>query len=120
MRLPTVTLVAALGVACASGQQAPAAPPAPLEAVAPSGVVSWPFEFRWTGASPSTVVRIHVVDEAERPLTRLEGRGEQLPAPAGLKSMLRAGVRYQWRVARVNGDGEEAGASALTAFELKE
>ena len=82
----------------------------------PAAPSAWPFEFRWKGAGPKTVVRIQVVDEAERPLAGLEGRGDRLAAPDGLKSMLRAGLRYQWRVARVDENGEEVGASALTAF----
>jgi hypothetical protein len=81
--------------------------------------VEWPFEFRWKGAAPSTVVRLHIVDEAERPLTGLEVRGDHLSAPAELKSTLRAGVRYQWRVARVDENGDETDASPLTTFEIK-
>ena len=88
--------------------------------MAPSGPVTWPFEFRWKGAGPKTLVRIHVVDEAERPLAGLEGRGDHLAAPDGLKSTLRAGLRYQWRVARVDENGEEVGASALTAFTIEQ
>lgn len=120
MRLLPVTLAAALAISCASSQPPPATPSTPLEGVAPNGAVTWPFEFRWKGAGPETVVRIHVMDEAERPLAGFEGRGDHLPAPDGLKSMLRAGLRYQWRVARVDENGEEVGASSLTAFTLKQ
>ena len=120
MKLIAVTLAAALAISCAPGQPPPAPPSAPLEGVAPSGPVAWPFEFRWKGAGPKTLVRVHVVDEAERPLAGLEGRGDHLAAPDGLKSTLRAGLRYQWRVARVDDNGEEVGASALTVFELKD
>ena len=120
MKLLAVTLAAALAISCASSQPPPATPSTPLEGVSPNGAVAWPFEFRWKGAGPETVVRIHVVDEAERSLAGFEGRGDHLAAPAGLKSMLRAGLRYQWRVARVDENGEEVGASALTAFELKD
>lgn len=120
MRLISLTLAAALAFACSSSQSRPATPSAPLEALAPSGPVTWPFDFRWKGADTKTVVRVYVVDEAERPLAGFEGRGDHLPAPQNLKSMLRAGLRYQWRVARVDENGEEVGASALTAFELKE
>ena len=120
MRLIAVTLAGALALSCASSQPPPAAPAAALEGVAPSGPVTWPFEFRWKGAGPETVVRIHVVDEAERPLAGFEGRGDHLAPPAGLKSMLRAGLRYQWRVARVDENGEEVGASSLTAFTIKQ
>ena len=120
VRLIAVTLAGALALSCASSQPPPAAPAAALEGVAPSGPVTWPFEFRWKGASQTTVVRLQVLDEAERPLAGLEGRGDHLPAPDSLKPMLRAGVRYQWRVTRVDENGEEVGASALTAFELKD
>ena len=118
MKLIAVTLAAALAISCAPSQ--PPAPSAPLEGVAPSGPVTWPFEFRWKGAGPKTVVRIQVVDEAERPLAGLEGRGDHLAAPDSLKSMLRPGLRYQWRVTRVDDNGEEVGASALTAFTVEQ
>ena len=120
MKLLPITLAAALAISCASSQPPPATPSTPLEGVAPNGAVAWPFEFRWKGAGPETVVRIHVMDEAERPLAGFEGRGDHLSAPDSLKSMLRAGQRYQWQVARVDENGEEVGASALTAFELKD
>jgi len=120
VKLIVVTLAAALALSCASSQPPPAAPQAPLEGIAPIGPVTWPFEFRWKGATPNTVVRIHVLDEAERPLTGLEGRGDHLPAPDGLKPMLRPGVRYQWRVMRVDENGEEVGASPLTAFTIEQ
>jgi hypothetical protein len=120
VRLIAVTLATALGISCASSQPPAAAPQAPLEGIAPSGQVSWPFEFRWKGASPATVVRIHVLDEAERPLAGFEGRGDRLAAPKDLKGMLRAGLRYQWSVARVDENGEEVGASVLTAFSIKQ
>ena len=120
MKLIAVTLAAALALSCASSQPPQPPPSAPLEGVAPSGPVTWPFEFRWKGAGPETVVRIQVVDEAERPLAGLEGRGDHLAAPASLKSMLRGGLRYQWRVARVDQNGEEVGASALTTFTVEQ
>jgi hypothetical protein len=120
VRLLPVTLAAALAISCASSQPPPATPSTPLEGVAPNGAVTWPFEFRWKGAGPKTVVRIQVVDEAERPLAGLEGRGDHLAAPDSLKSMLRPGLRYQWRVTRVDDNGEEVGASALTAFTVEQ
>jgi len=124
VKLIAVTLAASLAISCASSQPPPAPPPAPpsgpLEGVAPSGAVAWPFEFRWKGAGAQTVVLVHVLDEAERPLAGFEGRGDHLPAPDSLKAMLRAGLRYQWRVARVDENGEEVGASALTAFSIKQ
>jgi hypothetical protein len=120
VRLLAAALAATLVAACASSPGPAAAPPQPLAATSPSGPVDWPFEFRWTGASAATVVRLHILDEAERPLVGLEARGDHLPAPDGLKSTLRAGVRYQWRVARVDENGEEADASPLTAFTLKQ
>jgi hypothetical protein len=120
VKLIAVMAAAALTLSCAPSQPPPAPPSAQLEGVGPSGPVTWPFEFRWKGARPTTVVRIQVLDEAERPLAGLEGRGDHLPAPNSLKPVLRAGVRYQWRVMRVDENGEEVGASALTTFELKE
>jgi hypothetical protein len=120
VKLIAVTVAAALALSCAPSQPAPAPPSAPLEGVAPNGPVTWPFEFRWKGAGPKTVVRIQVVDEAERPLAGLDGRGDHLAAPDSLKSMLRPGLRYQWRVTRVDDNGEEVGASALTAFTVEQ
>jgi hypothetical protein len=120
VKLIAVTLATAVAISCASSQPPPQPPSAPLEGLAPTGAVAWPFEFRWKGAGPETVVRIHVVDEAERPLAGFEGRGDHLPAPDGLKSVLRAGLRYQWKVARVDENGEEVGASSLTAFTIKQ
>lgn len=119
MRLLAVALAAVLAAACTSSQPQPAAPPAPLAATSPTGAVGWPFEFRWTGAGPATVVRVHVLDDAERPLVGFEARGDHLAAPDALRSTLRAGVRYQWRVARVDENGEEADASAPMVFEIK-
>ena len=120
MKLLAVVLTAVLGAACTSSQPPRGAAPAPLAGTSPTGAVEWPFEFRWTGAGPATVVRVHVFDDAERPLVGFEARGDHLAAPDALRSTLRAGVRYQWRVARVDENGEEADPSAPTAFEISE
>ena len=107
---------------CASAcYPAPAAdrkPAAPLRAVAPSGAVILPLEFRWEGAGADTVVRVHVSDEAERPLQEIEARGDRVAAPASLERLLTPGTTYLWRVARVDDNGEESDASELTRFTI--
>ncbi len=65
------------------------------------------------------MVRLHITDDAERPVASLEVRGTRKTAPASLKALLRPGARYQWRVARVDENGEEANASAPVTFWLK-
>jgi hypothetical protein len=105
--------------ACAS--PARQAPPAsgPLEAIAPKGPTDWPPTFSWKGASADEVVRIRILDEAERQVYGMEARGSTKGSPAELKSILEAGAPYQWRVARVDANGEETDASALTPFTLR-
>jgi len=90
-----------------------------LRAASPSGPVSWPLVFRWEGAAPSDVVRVHIFDDAERPIFGMEVRGSSADAPKSLRSQLFPGARYQWRVARVDENGDECDASELTAFQLQ-
>jgi hypothetical protein len=75
--------------------------------------------FSWSGTSADSVVRIRVFDEAERQVFGLEARGTSQEAPPDLKSALAPGAPYQWRVARVDENGQEADASTLTAFSLR-
>lgn len=112
-------VLAAMAAGCGAdpGQTpATAAPIAPLTALAPSGEAEWPFVFRWEGAGPEDVVRIHVFDEAERPLYGIAARGDHVAAPEPLRQLLKPGERYQWRVAGVDENGQEAGASDLVRF----
>jgi len=90
-----------------------------LRATTPSGAVSWPLVFRWEGAAPSDVVRVHILDDAERPIFGMEVRGSSAEAPKSLRSQLLPGAPYQWRVARVDENGDESDASELTAFQLQ-
>ena len=90
-----------------------------LRATSPSGSVNWPVVFRWEGAAPSDVVRVHILDDAERPIFGMEVRGTSAEAPKSLRSQLTPGTRYQWRVARVDENGDESDASELTAFKLQ-
>ena len=85
----------------------------------PRAPVTWPLVFRWEGAAPSDVVRVHIFDDAERPIFGMEVRGSSLDAPKSLRSQLFPGARYQWRVARVDENGDECDASELTAFQLQ-
>jgi hypothetical protein len=121
-----VKLVALVGLLMLAGCSAstPAARPADsgmrqLRATSPSGPVSWPLVFRWEGAAPSEVVRVHILDDAERPIFGMEVRGNSADAPKSLRSQLLPGARYQWRVARVDENGDESDASELTAFRLQ-
>jgi hypothetical protein len=90
-----------------------------LRATSPTGAVSWPLVFRWEGAASADVVRVHVLDEAERPIFGMEVRGSSAAAPKSLRSQLMPGARYQWRVARVDENGDESDASELTAFQVQ-
>jgi hypothetical protein len=121
-----VKLVAIVGLLMLAGCSAntPAARPADsgmrqLRATSPSGPVSWPLVFKWEGAAPSDVVRVHVLDDAERPIFGMDVRGTSAEAPKSLKSQLSPGARYQWRVARVDENGDESDASELTVFQLR-
>ncbi len=121
-----VKLLAVLGMlalaGCSSG-----VPPAKsadsgmrqLRGTSPSGSTSWPVVFRWEGTGGTEVVRVHVLDEAERPIFGIEARGGFVAAPQSLKAQLMPGARYQWRVARVNENGDESDASELTPFQLQ-
>ena len=91
----------------------------PLRAVAPTGATAWPFAFSWQGASADSVVRVRIFDEAERVVYGLEARGAQVPAPDELRRLLSSGTAYQWRVARVDENGQEVDQSELTAFSLR-
>jgi hypothetical protein len=108
-----------LGLAAAACSPPPSAPPpssGPLTALAPKGDVALPFVFRWDGAGPSTVVHVRVYDDAERPLYLIEARGSEAPAPKDLRGLLRPGQDYQWKVMRVDENGEEADASPPVTF----
>ena len=48
-----------------------------------------------------------------------EARGTSKDAPPELRSILDAGTQYQWRVARVDANGEEVDPSAMKAFSLR-
>ena len=113
-------LAMAVAVGC-SKEQPPAAgaPPAPLHTVAPSGTTGWPFVFVWRGASADAVVRVRILDEAERQVYGLEARGSQAPAPDDLRRLLKTGTPYLWRVARVDENGQEVDPSDLTAFSVR-
>jgi hypothetical protein len=119
VRLPALVVTALAVSSCSPSVPPAAAPLTPLVASSPRGEVAWPIEFTWTGGSPADIVRVRIVDGAEREILTIETRGDHVPAPDGLKASLRPGVRYQWQVARIGADGQDAGASALTTFEVK-
>ena len=117
LRAAVIAMV--LAAACSPAPPPPGEPPAALTGVSPSGPTAWPFEFTWTGASASSVVRVRVFDEAERPVFGLEARGAAAAAPDALRPLLRPGVTYQWRAARVDGNGEETDASSMVTFSVR-
>lgn len=104
---------------CSSQPASAPATAGPLVALVPSGQVDWPVTFSWSGTSADSIVRIRIFDEAERQVFGLEARGTVKEAPPDLKSALSPGRPYQWRVARVDENGQEADASALTTFSLR-
>jgi hypothetical protein len=120
VRLAAFLLAGLTAAACTSGTP-PAAPvaDAPLVAVAPREAVAWPFTFSWNGASPDAVVRVRVFDEAERAVLEFEARGSSVAAPTGLRSRLQPSATHLWKVARIDANGQEVGASELTSFSLK-
>ena len=75
--------------------------------------------FSWAGTSADSVVRIRIFDEAERQVFGIEARGTAKEAPPDLKSALSPGTPYQWRVARVDENGQEVDVSAMRAFALR-
>ena len=113
-------VVAAAWAGCSNGQPTrdTNVTPGPLKAVAPSGDTAWPFMFRWDGARPDSVVRVRVMDEAERLILAFDTRGTSAPAPDTLRAQLRPGTRYQWSVAYPQDDDESA-ASPLEEFSLR-
>jgi hypothetical protein len=121
-----VKLLAVLGMLALAGCSpgVPSAKPADsgmrqLRGTSPSGSTAWPLVFRWEGTGRTEVVRVHVLDDAERPIFGIEARGDSVAAPGSLKTQLLPRARYQWRVARVNENGDESDASELTAFQLR-
>jgi hypothetical protein len=109
-----LTLLGACSTAPASRSASP-----PLEAIAPSGQVAWPVTFSWSGTTADAVVRVRIFDEAERQVFGFEARGTSKDAPPELRSILDAGMPYQWRVVRVDANGEEVDPSAMKAFSLR-
>jgi hypothetical protein len=65
------------------------------------------------------VVRVRIFDEAERQVYGIEARGNQAQAPDELRQLLKTRTPYQWRVARVDENGQEVDQSDLTAFSIR-
>ena len=65
------------------------------------------------------MVRVRIFDEAERQVYGIEARGNQAQAPDELRQLLKTGTPYQWRVARVDENGQEVDQSDLTAFSIR-
>jgi hypothetical protein len=105
--------------ACRSPASVPASNSGPLTAITPSGQSDWPLTFRWSGASAGALVRLRIYDDAERQVFGSEARGTTWEAPRDLNGILSRGTPYQWRVARVDANGEEVDASALTRFSIR-
>ena len=112
-------LCAGLLVSCAGPPASGRPEPGPLQAVSPRGEAGWPPTFSWSGVGDDAVVRVRVFDEAERQVFGMEARGTERVAPAELRKLLEPGETYLWRVARVDENGEEVGASELTPFSIR-
>ena len=111
-------LCAGLLVCCAGPPPSDNRTAGPLQAVSPRGAADWPPTFTWSGVPDDGVVRVRVFDEAERQLFGMEARGASRVAPAELRKLLEPGETYLWRVARVDENGAEVGASELTPFSV--
>ena len=61
--------------------------------------ISYPFTFSWSGAAPAEVVRVTVVDAAERQLMEFDARGTSVAMPPRLAELIRPGERFSWKVA---------------------
>jgi len=106
----------------ACGGAPPGTPPpaarisTPLEAIAPSGAINGPITFSWRGSSDDQVVRIYVVDAAERAVADFEARGRSVVAPQIIADAIEPGEKMGWRVAAIDTNGEPVRLSALTPF----
>jgi hypothetical protein len=117
-------LLAGLGLLLIAGcGDTPSATPAPathasapLEAVAPAGRVKGPMTFSWRGTSDDQVVRIYIVDAAERAVTDFEARGTSVTAPKIIVEAIRPGEKMGWRIAAIDQNGEPVRLSNLTPF----
>ena len=109
-------LVAASSQACSNG-----APPqaqalsTPLVPIGPKGEVSYPFTFSWSGVAAADVVRVTVVDAAERQLMEFEARGTSVAMPPRLSELIRPGEQFSWRVATFDDAGQPVRASEWVA-----
>jgi hypothetical protein len=88
----------------------------PLQPVGPVGQVNGPLTFSWRGTSDDRVVRIYIVDIAERAVTGFDARGQSAPAPPVVLEAIQPRVPMGWRVAVLDENGEPARLSALTRF----
>lgn len=109
-------LAATLLYGCSGSPQSQAAPPStPLVAQAPKGTVAYPFTFSWSGVGATDVVRVTVVDAAERQLMEFEARGTSVPMPPRLSELVRPGDHFSWRVAALDEEGQAVRGSDWTA-----
>jgi len=109
--------VATLLSACGGNGNPPhSAPPStPLVPLTPRGSTSYPFTFSWSGVGATDVVRITVVDPAERQLMEFDVRGTSAPMPPRLSELIRPGERFSWRVAAMDEGGDAIRASEWVA-----
>ena len=82
------------------------APSTPLVPLGPKGTVSYPFTFSWSGVAAEDVVRVTVVDAAERQLMEFEARGASVAMPPRLSELIRPGERFSWKVAAFDDAGQ--------------
>ena len=72
--------------------------------------------FAWRGTSDDRVVRIDIVDAAERAVTDFEARGRSAVAPQVVLDALQPGEPMGWRVAVIDENGARVRVSPLTRF----
>ena len=72
--------------------------------------------FSWRGTADDQVVKIYIVDAAERAITDFEARGRSVVAPQIIVDAIKPGEKMGWRVAAIDQNGEPVRLSALTPF----
>jgi len=108
-----------LAPACSAPPDRPPAPTNPLQGSAPSGAVTPPITFQWSGNTPDGVVRLSIEDRAQRPVFAFPARGTSAAAPPGLTALLTRGERFTWTVASVDDNGETSRTSKPVEFKVE-
>lgn len=86
------------------------------EAIAPSGDVTGPIEFRWTAPAGADRYAVEVKGQDGRRVFYRETRDPRLSAGAELDAALAPGGAFTWTVATLDGSGEVIAESHPRAF----